>query len=69
MTEEEIRQIVRDEIEKSRPLQHHKGIPLPPNSPIAWPVRELPMPVYRYQETSAIPGTGWPIPGKEWQVR
>lgn len=64
MTEEEIRQIVRDEIEKSSPLQHHKGIPLPTTPPVAWP-----MPVYRYQETSAAPGTGWPLPGKEWQAR
>lgn len=63
MTEEEIRRIVRDEIEKSRPLQHHKGIPLPPNCPVAYPggpIRDLPMPVYRYQETSSI--DVWPKP-------
>lgn len=57
MTEEEIRQIVRDEIEKSRPLQHHKGIPLPPNGPVPWPVREIGNGEYRYRDAIG----GWTV--------
>lgn len=57
MTEEEIKQIVRDEIEKSRPLQHHKGIPLPPNDPVAWPVREIGSGEYRYRDAIG----GWTV--------
>lgn len=52
MTEDDIRRIVREEIERAKPMTHHRGIPLPPNSPVVdgWPVRQLPMPTYKYQD-------------------
>lgn len=59
MTEDEVRRIVREEIEKSKPLTHHKGTPLLPNSPIVegWPMREFPMPRYEFQQPD------WRFPG------
>lgn len=34
MTEDDVRRIVREEIERAKPLTHFRGIPLPPNSPV-----------------------------------
>lgn len=41
MTEDDIRRIVREEIERARPMTHHRGIPLPTNAPVVsdWPSR------------------------------
>lgn len=34
MTEDQIRKIVREEIERAKTPTHYQGIPLPPNAPI-----------------------------------
>lgn len=42
LTEDDIRRIVREEIESAKPMEYYRGIPFPPNAPVVqtdwrWP--------------------------------
>lgn len=63
MTEDDVRRIIREELDRAFPERLEvRPLPIGPDYPIRYagggPVQPLPMPVYRYQETSAVPGTG-----------
>lgn len=51
MNENDIRRIIREEIERSREVPSHRGIPLPPSTPYVpfqpgYPQPYFPLPTY-----------------------
>ena len=57
MTEDDIRRIVREEIERAKEPPTYRGVPLPPNSPMApsYPQPYIPMHPTYYPWTSGTP--------------